>query len=203
MNEQIEILLHSLGGKPAPAELAPALRVVEELAPTMGEKFGEVLGATLEMLPEDQVDNRIIRLCRKLEIDPEKAAPAIKSTRWLIRNAASVNASPEELTQDLQAVLGPDTSVCDMVLPLYEKALPAIRMEIVQGALRSHGNLLTGLEWRIDTIGASNLGKDLSFPVAMLTMHYLDRQQIGSFTVQMTPDMVAQLRELCDQLLES
>lgn len=199
MSEAPPILLHSLAGKPAPPELGPALAIVAELREAA---FAEVVGATLEILPEDQVDNRIVRLCRKLEIDPEKAAPAIKSTRWLLRNAASANTTPELLGQDLRALLGDDTRVTDRVLPLYEKALPAMRMEIIQGALSSHANVLTGLEWRIDTIGSTNLGTELNFPVALLTMHYQDRQQTGSFTVQMTPDMVAQLRKLCDQLLK-
>ncbi len=203
MSETPEILLHSLAGKPAPPELGPALRAIRELAPALTAKFHEVLGATLEMLPEDQVDNRIVRLCRKLDVDPEKAAPAIKSARWLLRNAASNDVSPDELTQDLRALAGADTPVCDLVVPVYEKALPSIRLEIVQGALRAHGNVLTGLEWRIDTIGASNLGANLKFPVALLTLHYQDRQQPGSFTVQLTSDMVAQLRDLCDQLLQS
>lgn len=199
MSDAPEVLLFSLGGKAAPAELAPALGVVEALP---AKVFAEVVEATLEIMPEDQVDNRIVRLCRKLDIDPEKAAPGFKSTRWLLRNAASANVGADLLGQDLYALLGPDTLVVERVLPIYERAFPAMRLEIIQAALSSHANVLTGLEWRVDTIGSTNLGTELNFPVALLTMHYRDRQQGGSFTVQMTPDMVAELRQLCDQLLK-
>lgn len=196
-----EILLHSLGGRAAPAELAPALNTIAELPDPFRAQFGEIVASTLDPIPEDQLDNRIIRLCRKADLDPAKAAPPIKATRFVIRNAASQNTSSENLAADLHT-LCPEHDVAALILPIYEQARMSLRQEVLAGSLRAHGNLLNGLEWRVDTIGASNLGSEINMPVALLTMHYQDRHQQGSFTVQLLPDMVAQLRDLCDQLLK-
>ena len=198
----MKALLHSLAGRPAPDELGPALSAIRELPEKFRQSFEEIVISTLETIPEDQLDNRIVRLCRRLELDPVDAAPPIKSARFLIRSAASQNVSPEDLAADLKA-LCPDAKLAEHFLPIYEQARMPLRQEVLAGSLRTHGNLLSGLEWRVDTIGASNLGSDINAPVALLTMHYQDRHQQGSFTVQMLPDMVAQLRELCDELLKT
>jgi len=202
MADAPQMLLHCLGGRPAPAELAPALRKIDGLPEAAKEAFGELVSSTLELMPDDQLDNRIVRLCRKLGVDPEAAAPPIKSTRFLMRNAASVDADGQQLLEDLTALCGPDSIAATVLLPLYEKARPQLRNEVLQGALRAHGNVLMGMEWRIDTIGATNLGR-VNAPIALITMHYQDRQQTGSFTVQMSPDMIAQLRDMCDELLQN
>lgn len=196
------MLLHCLGGRAAPAELAPALRQIDELPEAAREAFGELIASTLEAMPDDQLDNRIVRLCRKLGVDPEATAPPIKSSRFLLRNAASVDVDAPLLREDLSALCGADSIAAALLLPVYEKARPELRREVMQGALRAHGNVLLGMEWRIDTIGATNLGR-VNAPIALITMHYQDRQQTGSFTVQMTPDMIAQLRQMCDELLQT
>ena len=197
-----ELLLHSLAGRPAPEELGPSLAAIFELPESAHANFKDLIVPNLEPLPEDQLDNRIVRLCRRMEIDPEKAAPPIKSTRFLLRAAASHNTSAEHLAEDLRA-LCPDTHLAEILLPIYEEVQEQLRDEVLAGTLQAHGNLLNGLEWRIDTIGSSNLGSEINAPVALLTMHYQDRQQARSFTVQMLPNMVAQLRDLCNELLSS
>jgi len=145
-----------------PSELAVALRVIADLPTEVRAKLAELIPEVLELMPEDQLDNRIVRHCRKLELDPARLAPPLKSARFLFRIAAS-NAA--------------------------------------MASLAAHGKVLSGIEWRIDAIAASNRGRGIQLPVAMLTFDYRDRNQPGSVTLQLLPSMVKELRDVCERLL--
>ncbi len=190
-------LLFSLDGNPAPEELGAALSGLRQLPASVNLK--ELLLPNLESMPPDKLDGRIARICRRIELDPEVVGPAIKSVVFLFRSAASFNVPANQLAQDLTA-LGA-ASVADVVTPLYEEALPELRGELVRAAIAGHGHVLAAIDWRIDTLGSSMHGRGLSVPVAMLTFHYQDGDRGERITLQMLPEMVASLRQVCDDLL--
>ncbi|MBM4375917.1 MAG: hypothetical protein FJ095_12590 [Deltaproteobacteria bacterium] len=183
-----------------PSELAVALRVIADLPTEVRAKLAELIPEVLELMPEDQLDNRIVRHCRKLELDPARLAPPLKSARFLFRIAASNAASPEDVAADLEALV-PGVPLAEWLVPLYEAVLPALRQEIAMASLAAHGKVLSGIEWRIDAIAASNRGRGIQLPVAMLTFDYRDRNQPGSVTLQLLPSMVKELRDVCERLL--
>ena len=183
-----------------PSGLAVALRVIADLPTEVRAKLAELIPELLELMPEDQLDNRIVRHCRKLELDPARLAPPLKSARFLFRIAASNAASPEDVAADLEALV-PGAPLAEWLVPLYESVLPALRQEIAMASLAAHGKVLSGIEWRIDAIAASNRGRGIQLPVAMLTFDYRDRNQPGSVTLQLLPSMVKELRDVCERLL--
>ena len=207
MTETTEILLFAFDGKPAPDELLPALRGLCTLSATVRAELGALLGPCLEPLPEEQLDNRIGRICRRHELDPRVLGPGFKAAVLLFRTAVAVACTPAELGQDLRALdalegaSGDGATLESLLLPVFEEAYPAMRMQIVRDSIAAHGRVLTGVEWRIDTLGASNRGRKLEVPVALMTFAYQEGTRSERFTVQMLPDAVAQLREICDHLL--
>ncbi|MFO0552585.1 MAG: hypothetical protein U0271_29615 [Polyangiaceae bacterium] len=60
---------------------------------------------------------------------------------------------------------------------------------------------MTGIEWRIDTVGSSSRGRQLDVPVALVTFEYRTGDKQDRFTLQMLPDAVQGLRSICDHLL--
>ena len=193
--------LQSLRGKPAPDDLAPSLAVAGELSAEIINDFDSLLVPHLETLAEDQLDNRIVRLCRRRELDPHQMARIIKASRFLFRHGAANNTTAEQLEADLRLLCPGLSGFSEKLVATYTRVIPDLRKEILVNALQAHGNVLSGIEWRIDTIGSSNMGLELNTPVALLTMHYQDRRQTGSFTIQLLPEMVSQLRDLCSELL--
>lgn len=192
--------LHALDGKPAPAELGDGLAALERLGPDARGRLAELVLPTLEAMPDDQLDNRIGRLCRRHELNPDVAGSAIKATRVLLRAAAACDLDADALAEDLKA-LAVAPSIAELLLPIYQQAKPELRREIAHAAILGHGKILVGLEWRMDTIGSSNAGRNINIPVVLLTLTTKDRNGIEATTVQMTPDMVQALRELCNELL--
>ncbi len=193
--------LGSLGGEPPPAGLAAALDSAATLSNKSQEKLASLLTPLLVAMPDDQLDNRIIRLCGREEIDPNQLAPPLKAARFLFMLAAQQDLTVDALAEDLAALCSAAPLVTQLLLPSYAEALPSMREEMIAASLQAHGRVLANVEWRIDTIGSSSRGRKLNVPVAMVTLHYQDRQQSGSFTIQMLPSMVEELRNVCDELL--
>lgn len=193
-------LLHCLDGKPAPAEFGPALRRLLELPAELRAQLDELLLPNLEAMPEDQLDNRIARLCRRLELTPEQVGPGIKASVFLFRQAAVFNVQPDELRQDLLA-LGSGEPLVEALLPVFEKVLPELRREIAMTTIAAHGKVLTNVEWRMDTVGSSSRGRGINIPVALVTLHFQDGAKTEHVTLQMMPDAVGGLRDVCNHLL--
>jgi len=193
-------LMFCLDGKPAPADLGPALLRLLELPEQARSRLEELLLPNLQPLSEDQLDNRIGRLCRRQDLPADVVGPGIKAVVFVFQQAAVFDVGSDELRQDLTA-LGAGQDLVDVLLGLYDKAFDELRAAIATATIAAHGKVLAGVEWRIDTLGSSNRGRRLNMPVALVTFHYQDGDQTDRITLQMLPQAVQGLRELCDQLL--
>lgn len=194
-------LLHALDGEPAPAELGPALRRLLELPEPLRDKIGDLLLPNLEAMPEDQLDSRIARLCRRIELDPEQVGPGVKAAVFLFRQAAVFNVDEGDLEQDLAALGGAGGALGQMLLPVYAEVVHELRREIALTTIAAHGKVLTNVEWRMDTIGSSSRGRHLNIPVALVTLHFQDGTKSDRITLQMMPDAVGGLQQVCEHLL--
>jgi hypothetical protein len=193
------VLLYSLNGSPAPADLGQGLSACLELPADVAPKIADVVFACLEPVSPDQLRNRIGRHCRRLELDEEIVSRTVLAARFLLHAAAETNASPEDVGKDLSA-LGCG-AVAEWLVPLYAHVVGELRRDIARSALTMHGRVLTQIDWRMDTVGSTNRGRELNLAVAMVTLHYIDGKEEGRMTVQMLPDMVNEMRRVCDQLL--
>ncbi len=200
-NEQAEKpRLHCLDGAPAPDELGPSIMKVMDLDEKVRGAFPELVRAVLGQASDEQVDETITRICRSNELEVESAGTAIKASRYLVRQAAAFNVNDQQLGQDLTAI-GCADELTAMLVGLYGAVLNELRMEIVQSTIVAHGNVLTGVEWRVDTLGAGNRGRAINVPIAMLTLHFRNGDKSERITLQALPDAINTLREVCENLL--
>lgn len=193
-------LLHCLDGAPAPAELAPSLMKMMELEENVRASFHELLGAVLGQAPDEQVDESITRLCRQNQLEVDVAGTAIKASRFLLRQAAAFDVSSTQMVEDLTSI-GCAPELVATLAKIYEMSANDLRLEIAQSTIVAHGNVLTGVEWRVDTLGASNRGRGINIPIAMLTLHFRNGEETNRITLQALPDAVNTLREVCENLL--
>jgi hypothetical protein len=198
--EEVPPTLRCFGGKPAPLGLGRALAQLATLPADARSKIEEMVLGSLDAASADQLDARLARLARRHELELEDVGPGIKSAAFLMREAASFDVGADALQCDVFALAG-DAGVATMVAALYSKAKPVLRAEIVRSALVAHGKVLTGVEWRIDTLGSSDRGRKLNVPVALLTLHYQDGSRPDRVTVQVVPELLDALREVCNELL--
>ncbi|WP_437519917.1 hypothetical protein WME79_25450 [Sorangium sp. So ce726] len=195
--------LRCLGGAPPPPELAVDLRRLLELPEGARQRLWEALGPSLPEPVPAAVERLLDAFCRRHEVASDALARVLKACRFLIREASKVDLDRAALAADVAALApGQDAEEIQAVLLAgYDQARALVRREIVRGALLDHGKLLTGIDWRIDTIATANRGAKIAAPVVVLTLSYQEGDLRSRITLQATPETLSELQQLCAQLL--
>lgn len=195
-------LLHCIGGRPAPFDIKFDLKELLLCAGAAGEAFWALLTPGLAEQPPPSLAAAMEKLCHDYQLTPDRVSRAMRVCRLLFREAARRNVGPALMAQDLQTVAPRDAEALQRaLLPRYEQLAPALRREVLYGALTDHGALLTGVTWRVDEMKLSQRGSDLQSAVALLTLTYVEGNQEKRVTLQALPDMIAQLRAMCEQVM--
>jgi len=192
--------LHCLGGQPAPREIAGDLALLLELPPSARARLWEVLGPCLvEPLP-DTMEARLDAFCRAHQAPEESVARVVKACRFLVRQASSLGLARDLFASDL-ASLHPSPEVADVLLAGYEAARAQVRRELLRGALLDHGNVLEGVDWRVDQVATSSRGGVLHEPVGVLTLRYRAGGKEERLTLQLVPEALRELRQACESVV--
>ena len=191
--------LHSLGGRPAPGEIARDLALVLDLPPSARERLWEALGPCLvDPLPAT-TEGHLDAFCQAHEAPPDVLARAIKACRFLLRNAGGRGLPRERFAEDL-AALCPAPELPAILLAGYDAAVAQVRRDLLRGALLDHGNVLEGVDWRVDHVATSSRGGLLREPVGVLTLRYRSGGKEDRITLQLVPDALHDLHRACESL---
>jgi hypothetical protein len=194
--------LHTLGGRPAPPEIARDLALVLDLSPPARARLWEALGPCLvEPLP-DAVEARLDAFCRAHDARAEILAPALKACRFLVWQACARDLPRARFAEDL-ANLHPSKEIADVLCAGYDAARAQVRRELLRGALLDHGNVLEGVDWRVDQVATSSRGGLLRAPVGVITLRYRAGGKEERLTVQIVPETLRELQEACASLAEA
>lgn len=195
--------LHCLGGAEAPFDTSFDLREVRLLPPGAQKHLWRVLGPSLSEPIPDGVGRKLEAFAKEHQIPRERLARAIRACRFVLRAATMRDLPLDLFLQDVSGLLGTAESNVHLVLASgYERAKSAILHENLAGALGDHGKILLGVDWRVDTVNVSQRGAGVQSRVAFLTLRYLEGDTRGRVTVQALPDVVRQLRSICDVVLD-
>jgi hypothetical protein len=195
------IRLYSLGGGEGPPDLGADLLRMLRLPAEALQKIWQVLAPSLAETITKETEQLLDVFCAAYKLDEDDLGRVVKACRFVIREAAQRDVPVEAVAEDLDRLCPGDPLVKELVLAGYGPAKERIRHEIVKTALADHGKLLVGLHWRLDAIQASERGTRLGTPVALLTLHYLEGDQKGRITLQVLPDMMGELKQVCERVL--
>ncbi len=193
--------LYSLGGGEAPADLGADLLRLLLLPAEALQKLWQVLAPSLAEQLAPETEKLLDAFCAAYGIADDDLARAIKACRFIVREGAQRDVPAGAMAEDLDRLCPGDPLVKELVLAGYERAKDQIRHEAARAALADHGKLLVGVRWRVDAIHASERGAKLGTQVAMLTLHYREGAETGRVTLQALPDMMGELRAVCDKVL--
>jgi hypothetical protein len=192
--------LHCLGGQPVPDGIERDLARILELPASARARFWEVLGPCLaEPLP-DTVEGRLDAFCRAHEAPSENLARALKACRFLLWQASSRGLACDAFAADL-ASLHPSQELADILLAGYDAAKAQVERELLRAALLDHGNVLEGVDWRVDHVATSSRGGLLHEPVGVLTLRYRAGGKSKRLTVQLVPDALRELHQACESVV--
>lgn len=193
--------LKALGGRAAPFDIKFDLKELLLCAEGAGDAFWGVVGPSLAEAPPPGLEAAIERFCEERQISPQRVGRALRVCRLLFREGARRDVPPEALAEDLAAIAPHDAeALVRLLVPRYREVAPMLRREILMGALTDHGSLLTQVSWRVDEMKLSQRGLGLSSNVALVTLTFVEGGEKRRVTMQVLPDMVAELRAMCDAL---
>jgi len=195
------IRLFCLGGGEAPPDLGADLLRLLRLPAEALQKIWQVLAPCLDEPIATQTEELLDVFCAAYRIDGDDLARAVKACRFVIREGARLDLPAGALGEDLDRLCPGDPLVKELALAGYEQAKTVIRREIVKAALADHGKVLVAAKWRVDAIHASETGMRLGMPVTMLTLHYREGAESGRVTLQVLPDMLGELKRICERIL--
>jgi hypothetical protein len=193
--------LYCLGGGEAPPDLGADLLRLARLPAEALQKIWQVLAPSLAETLAKETEQLLDLFCAAYRVDEDDLGHAVKACRFVIREAAQRDVPAGAVAEDLDRLCPGELLVKELVLAGYEPARAQIRHEIVKAAVADHGKLLVGVKWRLDAIQASERGARLGTPVAMLTLDYLEGAERGRVTLQVLPDMMLELRDVCGKAL--
>jgi len=193
--------LLSLGGMSPPPELTLGLKDLLLLPKTAQDHFWEALEPSLRVpLPKD-LDKHLLAFQRQHEAPERRLARALSACRQLLRQAVANNLTVAEFERDLVAIADDEAAVTRILLPAFERAVPIVREEILYGSLTDHGKLLAGVDWRVDSMLLSHRGRRLQSPIALVTLRYIEGKEQRRITLQVLPEMLDQLKAMCETIV--
>lgn len=188
--------LHSYGGGPAPDGLADDLAELAKLPAEARARFWEILGPTLGTDPiPREVERKIDVFCAEHSAPPDTVARALRASRSLVRGAARHGLGKGGFGDDL-ARLGCDSETASLLVAGFVQAATSLRKQAAIRDIGAHGSLLTGVDWRVDRILDTKRVKALGVEVLILTLSYKEGGQERTITLQVLPDMLAELRRV-------
>jgi hypothetical protein len=156
------------------------------------------------LLNPDDPENRnlVVLFCQQVTAEPVQVLAAVRSCDYLLRQAAAINVSAEDFAADLAALSGDNSAGLDLLTARYEDTRDALRQVILEDTLADHGNVLVGLDWRVDRVELSHRGASIDTPVMFLSLNYRDGEEIKRLPLQLTPRAFSSLREFCERFTE-
>lgn len=194
--------LYCLGGQAAPPDLGADLSRLSGLPAPALQKIWQVLEPSMAENISKETEELLDVFCAAYHVDHDELGRVIKACRFVVREAAQRDVPAGALAQDLDKLCPDDDLTKEIVLAGYEPAKERIRRDIVRAAISDHGKLLTGVSFRVDVVQSSERGLRLGVPVALLTLHYREGDEAGRVTLQALPDMMGELKSVCDRILE-
>ena len=193
--------LASLGGRRPAPEVIEDLRRLLELPPRARAAFWSVLGPALPDPIPDPVEGVIARFIEEHQVDPGAVTRALGGARALVRQAAALDAPPAAWASDLRLLGGGDTELERALAAGFERGKAMVRAELARTTLAEHGRLLEAVRFRLDRLTASDHAVGLEVPVVTLTLRYREGDKSDQISLQVTPELMAELRSVADRVL--
>lgn len=198
---QTEVPLNCLGGRPAPPVVAEGWKQLSAFPRSSWQPFWLLLAPVL-LNPSGAANKELTALfCKQHDISPEGMLAAMGCCEMLLKQSAALDLPDDLFQKDLAALTGgnPDELV-RFIGERFPEAKRELRNQIFEESLSAHGKVMTGLEWRLDTVRHSSKGNGLNTDVVLLTLQFQEGRKQDRITLQLTKGAARQLKRFCDRL---
>jgi len=193
-------MLACFGHTPAPPAVVEGWRHVLAFAPGPRDAFRDLLAAAVSAPRDPRHGERIQAFCAEHHVPREVALSALHACEILLGQASALDLDRVPFGDDLTGLSGGRTDGSDVLLSVYDRVKREMRQQIIQGSLVDHGNVLVGLDWRLDRVMASDRGARMDTPVILLTLRYRTGERLERITLQLTPEALKDLRNFTERI---
>ena len=200
---QRKIALNCLDGQPAPPVVIEGWKAFGGFSSAAWESFWFLLAPVL-MDPDSTTNQDLMRLfSQEYNVAPDSILAAMGCFELLLKNAAARDLPKERFQQDIEGLAGGSLDESgEFILSRYADAMQGLRRQILLEALAAHGKVMTGLQWRLDTLKHASGGNNLNTDIVLLTLAYREGKHEGSITLQLTEEAARQLKGFCDRFTD-
>jgi len=178
---------HTFGGEPAPPPVVDGWRQLLDLPAAARDGIWKVLAPALLEPSHPGVQENLDAFCREHELPREQVVAAVHACDVLLRAASARDLDGERFEMDLLSLSGDRPEFARALVAEYEGVKGELRNRILKRTLAEHGNVLLGLDWRVDKVLRSNHGEELNASVVLLTIRYREGSREDRITLQLTP----------------
>jgi len=196
------VLLKCLAGGTLPAELGRDANRITRLPDRVLAELRPIIRSCVLQPMTAEVGDQLSRFCVQHEVAEADLGGVLKVCGWLLREASALDLSADELGEDVTAVFGEAGDLAAILTSEFEPFKQAVREQLLGEALVNHGNVLTDVDWRVDTIVTERNAPRLGTPVALVTLAYRHAEGTGRLTLQITPERLARLAQVFGALAQ-
>lgn len=193
-------ILRFFHGGPAPERLVADLATLSQLPEAALVAYVEILEPHLGRTIDDRAEAAVTKFCRTHGVTDDQLLPGIRACRQLLFHGLEANVPPQAMVEHLGRLID-DVAIIERLVAAYHEVRNKRRQTALVRSLGEHGKTVMGIDWRLDTIRASQHGGHIDAPLVFLTFRYQRGDAPGRVTLQLMPDMVDELRAICDALV--
>ncbi len=192
--------LHCLGGQAPPEALEHGWQALEGLPKgDASAAFWDLLGAFLSEPGHPSHDQLLQSYVDTHKVDVQEVLTAMDACNQLLNQSVALDISDAHFQEDVETLAGGKTAQGVELIRRYAGARPVLRRRVIEESLSDHGNVLVGLDWRLDRVEASDRGNQLNASVVFLTLNYRDRDDVKRITLQLVPESLQLLKSFTDR----
>lgn len=192
--------LHCLGGQAPPEALEQGWQALEGLPKgDATTAFWDLFGAFLSEPGHPSHDALFQTYVDMHGVDAQNVLTAMDACNQLLNHSVALDLPDALFQEDVETLAGGKTAQGVELIRRYAGARPVLRQRVIEETLSDHGNVLVGLDWRLDRVEASDRGNQLNASVVFLTLNYRDRDEVKRITLQLVPESLQLLKSFIDR----
>ncbi|MEE8104264.1 MAG: hypothetical protein V3T86_01880 [Planctomycetota bacterium] len=188
------------GGLAAPPVIVRGVATYAKWDSDLQRSVWDLLYASMTEGPHPGHDDRGRALAETHSIPGDDLVATVQGLALLVGQSAAHDLTVEQFQQDLAKLVADGEMTIEFLVSRYASVKPELRRGIQHAALEDHGNVFTGLNWRVQKITSADRGVRLDSDIVVLTLSYSDGGEHRRLTLQFTPESIGELRTFVARL---
>jgi len=195
--------LNCCQGRPAPDGVVQGWKQLSAFPTSSQQAFFELLTSSVVEPDESALATALNRFHEDHGVQRGQALMALQTCQFLLQRSAALDLDPDRFVEDLHALSPEESGALRLLATRYAPLKKRVREELLLQSLADHGKVLVDLDWRVDTVSASDRAVNLNAPVVFLTLQLQGTDGPERVSLQLTTKSVQMLQQFCQRFSDT